>query len=183
MATHKPIAVLLVYPSDSAIPARAPGFYNDLFVNDLQSLNQYWMNVSDGAVDLAGTQVFGWRTHQMTELAFKNLDRYGKIKQAIDVFANAPDPAQRVDLSGFDSVAVVGAPADDVGSVDIASFDLQGVSKDLGTSIFNSDTDHRTIAHEMGHGCGCDHSFNDSPTPIDPKDDGRRELTATFTTL
>jgi hypothetical protein len=27
--------------------------------------------------------------------------------------------------------------------------------------------------HETGHALGLDHSFNDSPTPIDPGDDGR----------
>src|SRR5215472_12241261 len=149
MATHKPIAVLLVYPSDAPSSIRPnAAFYTDLFVNDPESLNAYWHDVSDGAIDLVGTQVFDWRSHGMTAAGIKNLDRLNKIKQAVDVFANASDPAQRVDLSGFDSVAVIGDPADDLGSSGIKSFDLQGTPHDMGTSIFEAVTDHRAIAHE-----------------------------------
>jgi hypothetical protein len=175
MPQHKPIAVLLVHPADTpASPARpATAFYEDLFTNDPQSLYHYWSDVSDGAADLLGTRVFGWRSHGMTRAAFQALPRLDKIKQAVDAFANASDPTQRVDLSTFDSVAVFGDPADELGSVGIVTFDLQGTPHDLGTSIFDIGADHRTIAHEVGHGFGFDHSFNDSPTPIDPANDAR----------
>src|SRR5436190_2366416 len=105
MATHKPIAVLLVYPTDMPPSPNRPdqGYYADLFLNDPESLNKFWNDVSDRAIDLEGTQVFGWRSHRMTRAAFKALDRRSKIKQAVDAFANATDPAQRVDLSGFTS--------------------------------------------------------------------------------
>lgn len=175
MATHKPIAVLLVHPSDvEASPQRpSPEFYRDLYINDPQSLDAFWRQVSDGAIDLEGTQVFGWRSHGLTRMGFQALSRGDKIKRAVDVFANAVDPKDRVDLTSFDSVSVFGDPSDELGSVGIASYDLQGTIHALGSSIFDIGTDHRTVAHELGHGFGFDHSFNSSPTPLDPANDSR----------
>lgn len=175
MPTHKPIAVLLVFPTDvQASPIRPqPAFFSDLFVNDPVSLHNYWTQVSDGAIDVKGTKVFPWRSHGLTRMGFQALSRADKIRRAVDVFANAENEKDRIVLSGFDSVAVFGDPADDLGSSGIFDFDLEGTTHTLGTSIFDIGTAHRTIAHELGHGFGFDHSFNDSPTPLDPANDGR----------
>ena len=171
---HKPIAILLVRSSDrSAPPEFSPNDYLDFFINDNESLNRYWSDVSDGAIDLEGTRVFGWRDHSMTTEAFLKLSRLQKIQTAVNAFANAPDRRQRVDLSAFDSVAVFADPAGELGSVGRVTFDLQGTPRVLGTSIFDPAVSHRELAHELGHGLGFDHSFNDSPVAIDPQNDGR----------
>jgi hypothetical protein len=174
VATHKPIAVLLVRSSDRSTP---PEFkisdYEDFFLNDGESINQYWSDVSDGAIDLVGTRVFDWRNHGKTTEEFLRLSRLQKIQTAVNAFANSADPHQRVDLSPFDSVAVFADPAGEYGSVGRLPFDLQGRTHVLGTSLFNPAVMHRDLAHELGHGLGFDHSFSDSPVPIDPQNDGR----------
>lgn len=175
MTVQKPIAVLLVFPSDSegAASRPDPSFFQDLFVNDPESLHHFWHDASDGAIGLQGTQVYGWRSHGMTRAAFQVLSRVDKIRKAVDVFANADQPADRVNLRGFDGVAVVGHPADELGSSGTLPFEAQGSTYTLGTSIWDLGTDHRTMAHELGHCFGFDHSFNDSPTAIDPTNDKR----------
>jgi hypothetical protein len=172
---NKRIAILLVFPTDvDASPNRPlPEFIADLFLSDPMSLDNYWRQVSDGSVDLSGTLVFGWRTHGMTRMQYQALERYDKIKRAVDVFANASNPNERVNLSHFDSVVVFGDPADELGSVGIVDFDLQGVIHSMGTAIFEIGTSHSVIAHELGHSFGFDHSFNDSPTALDPGNDSR----------
>ncbi|MGC3971129.1 MAG: hypothetical protein QM775_28465 [Pirellulales bacterium] len=175
MAISKKIAVLLVYASDG-IPAPNrpdPAFYTDLFLNDSESLNRYWIDASDGAVDLAGTQVFGWRSHGLKQANFVALDRLAKIKQAVAAFTTNADEQHRIDLSGFDSVAVFGDPANDLGSNGVKLFNLPTGDKWLGTSIFDIRPNHAGVCHEVGHGFGFDHSFDDSPTAIDPADDAR----------
>ncbi len=174
MATSKPIAVLLVHPSDGTPDPNRPGpdFYTDFFLNDAESLNRYWLDASDGVADLAGTRVFGWRSHGLKQADFAKLNRLAKIQQAVAAFTTA-DEADRIDLSGFDSVAVFGDPADDGGSSGIQSFALPTGSRNFGTSIYGIRPDHAGVCHEVGHGFGFDHAFDDSPTPHDPANDGR----------
>lgn len=85
MATHKPIAVLLVYPTDlAASPQRpTPEIFRDLYLNDPLSLHAFWRQVPDGAIDLWGAQVFGWRSHGLTRMQFQAQSRGEKIRRVV----------------------------------------------------------------------------------------------------
>ena len=95
------LAILLCKFSDSAEAEPNPAsFYEDLFINrGTGGLNDYWIAASLGAVNLDGSQVFGWKTFDITRADFlaANPGRWGKIKGAIDQFTD-------VDTSKFTAV-------------------------------------------------------------------------------
>ena len=172
---HKPMAVLLVYPTDTPESSNRPkvDFYRDLFVNSDISIHKYWKTMSDGNMDLEGTQVFNWRSHGMTRSQFMQLSRFEKIRRVVDVFANEGLENTRINLLNFDSVIIFGDPSDELGSVSRYNFNVNGVTHNMGTAIFNIGTDHRTICHEIGHVLNFDHSFDDNNVAIFPGNDSR----------
>ena len=67
----------------------APDFYKQLIVErGTGGLNDYWIAASQNAINLDGSQVFGWRTIQENKADFLNAHpaRWDKIQGAIGAF-------------------------------------------------------------------------------------------------
>jgi hypothetical protein len=140
------LAVLLCKFSDTARTEPNPvSFYKDLFVRrGTGGLNDYWDEASFGAINLDGSQVFGW-----TVLDTKRADylaahpgRWDKIRGAIEGF--------KLDSSKFTAVVAIF-------NVDVTDGGAAG-----GVLVGPGDANVTFLAHETGHLFGLEHSFDTS---------------------
>lgn len=164
MAIHKRISVLLVHASDtqniSALPTA--DFYRDMFLRDAMSLQAFWSEASDGAIDFSGTKVYDWRPHALTAANFNAIAaRETRLRTAIEAFTLAGDEALATEISSSDIiVAIIAEAQSDMGAV--------------GTSVLaDTSASHGFCAHELGHCLGLDHSFDAAPTSHSPGADNR----------
>ncbi len=146
------IAVLLCRFSDSAqIEPNPASFYEDLVLRrGTGGLNDYWIAASLGAINLDGSQIFGWQTLETTRADYlaAHPGRWDKIKGAIDAFG--------IEASQF---AVVIA----IFNVDVADGGAQG-----GVLAGPQDANVTFLAHETGHVFGLEHSFDTSDRILMP---------------
>lgn len=173
-----PFAVLLCYTKGTNKPQiKTKGYYEDLFVNDPQGLGAYWRDVSHSHINLNGTRVFDWRELPNKNSEWDVFPRDKKIRTAVELFAQAASPADKVDFRPYYGVVVVvdRGGGGEIGSVGNGQmhFQLDGVDLDLGVVICSEGNGLSHIAHEIGHAFGFDHSFDISPAAIDPANDNR----------
>ena len=142
------LAVLLCKFSDtSQIEPNPRSYYEDLFIKrGTGGLNDYWIAASLGAINLDGSQVFGWKTFDITRDAFvaANPGRWGKIQDAINRFT------EEVDTSKFDKV------------VALFNVDVNDGGADGGVLGQPENGNVTFLAHETGHVFGLAHSFDHS---------------------
>jgi hypothetical protein len=149
-----PWAIVLCQFNDRPAVPQPPDFYVDLYTrNGLGGLCDYWREVSGNALDLTGSQVFGWFTmaHASTEL--NNLhfpgDRWKLVQWGIDAAH-----ANGIDLTPFKQVLTV------------HNYGIDHGFAGNGVIIAQSDPalcEFGFISHEMGHGFGFPHSFSANP--------------------
>ena len=146
------LAVLLCKFSDSTGTEPNPAsFYEDLVLKrGTGGLNDYWIAASLGAINLDGSQVFGWQTLETTRADYLTAHpgRWDKIKGAIDAFG--------IDVSQF---AVVVA----IFNVDVTDGGAAG-----GVLVGPQDANVTFLAHETGHIFGLEHSFDTSTRVLIP---------------
>lgn len=144
-------SVILCTFSDSPAPTRTPDFFRNMFLNPgTGGMADYWAQVSNGGVNMAGSVVVGWYREGFT-LAQENARNRGqRYQDCIDAAHNASSGAYTVPAGNF--VAVVTSPGIDL-------FGMVGVG-----SFLPVDVDLGGMAHEVGHGLGFNHSFSDDPT-------------------
>jgi hypothetical protein len=146
------IAVLLCKFSDSAQTEPNPAsFYEDLVLKrGTGGLNDYWIAASLGAINLDGSQVFGWRTLETTRADYlaAHPGRWDKIKGAIDAFGLDTTPFAIV-------IAIFNVDPGDGGA---AGGVLAGPG---GANV-------TFLAHETGHVMGLEHSFDTSDRVLMP---------------
>lgn len=139
------LAVMLCKFNDTTdVEPASPQFYRDMFLGS-GGLSGYWHGASLGAIDLQGTEFFGWKAFPETRDAFvaAQPSRWGKILRAIEVFG--------VDIkkySGF--VAFFNVGVDD------------GGNQNAGVVAQPVDANLTFLAHEIGHVFGLQHSFDQS---------------------
>jgi hypothetical protein len=148
------LAILLCKFRDNERTEPNPvSFYEDLFIKrGTGGLNDYWEAASLGAINLDGSQVFGWKTLDVKRADFlaAHPGRWDKIKGAIDEFTD-------VDTSQFAAVvALFNVDVTDGGSAG-------GV---LGGPL---DANVTFLAHETGHLFGLEHSFDHSARVLVPE--------------
>jgi hypothetical protein len=132
-------------------------FFDPDFITSNDGMAGYWSDVSYGNISLTGTTVTGWYTLSVTlaeAQAFPD-----KRNQIIDACKAA---ANDIDFSKYYGViAIVNAQIDSGGA---------GIGRVLLDPLAWFPT---FAAHEMGHGYGLDHTFDDTGTVYDPGSDGR----------
>src|SRR5712664_1252110 len=149
-----PWAIILCRFSDIASEPQPPQYYRDLYtVNGGGGIADYWRTVTCNALDLTGSQVFGWfsMNHPSSDVGTLTFpgDRWKLVQWGIDAAH-----ANGVDLSPYRAVLVVQNFGVDHG------FAGNGVVIVHGTSGL---CEFGFICHEMGHGMGLPHSWSANP--------------------
>jgi len=141
------LAVFLCKFSDTANTEPHPAdFYKELFaLRGTGGLNDYWVAASLGAINLDGTEIFGWRTLNQNQADFLNArpGRWDKVKGAIDAFPE-------VDASQYAGVVAMF-------NVDVGDSGTQG-----GVLASPGAMSVTFLGHETGHVFGLEHSFDQS---------------------
>ncbi|MFL5305564.1 MAG: reprolysin-like metallopeptidase, partial [Polyangia bacterium] len=131
-------------------------FYQDLCVNrGSGGLNDYWIAASLGAINLDGSQVFGWKTLDTTNEDFQtaNPTHTEKIQAAIS--------AHDVDVKQFVGVIAIF-------DVNVGSGGGTGAHVPTGSVLAAQPRDVQLtwLAHETGHMFGLEHSFDHSARKV-----------------
>jgi hypothetical protein len=125
-------------------PAQPASYFRRLFLGrGHQTLNDYWSEISMGAIDLETTEIHGWRTLPVTTTDFvaANPMRGARIRNAAGYFTG-------VDLGQYAIVIVV------------SNGNIMDAGSDNGVLV-NLDIVNATfMAHEMAHCFGLPHSFD-----------------------
>lgn len=133
--------------------------FNSEFITADDGMAGYWRDVSYGDISLDGSVVSGWYTLPITLAQAQAFPGGTRRSQIIDACKAA---ATDVDFSKFYGViAVVNAKIDS---------GAQGIGRVLLDPLAWFVT---FAAHEMGHGYGLDHTFDDTGVVYDPNSDGR----------
>lgn len=140
------LAVLLCKFSDTADDEpHDKAYFEDLFVNrNTGGLNDYWNDVSFGAINLDGSEVFDWKTigQQRADYIAARPTRSDKIRGAIEAFG--------LNQAGY------------AGVVSIFNADVGDAGAQGGVLVGPGDVNVTFLAHETGHLFGLNHSFDQS---------------------
>lgn len=147
------LAVLLCQFSDNSnVEPQPADFYRELFAQrGTGGLNDYWIAASQGAINLDGTEVFGWRSLEENQVDFLKAKpgRWDKVKGAIDAFPE-------VDTSKY------------AGVVAMFNVDLgDGGTAGIGVLASPGSMSVTFLGHETGHVFGLQHSFDQSDRKTD----------------
>jgi len=149
-----PWAIVLCRFSDIVSEPQPPQYYSDLYTaNGAGGVADYWRAVTCNALDLTGSQVFGWfaMNHPSSDVGTLTFpgDRAKLVQWGIDAAR-----ANGVDLGPYRAVLVVQNFGVDHG------YAGNGVVIVHGTPNL---CEFGFICHEMGHGMGLPHSFSANP--------------------
>src|SRR5215469_2185111 len=158
MSAQTPWAILLCqWKDDNSTTAWNRSRYEDLFTASGAgkfNLVNYFDDVSHGAVDLSGSQVFGWFSLKQKQTDYKGSGKNQQGRADLLKWAKEAATSNGVNLSTFYSVVVVtNASVDLFGGPD-------GVVCGDGRDEINgmSKVSPSVVAQEMAHCHGLDHS-------------------------
>jgi hypothetical protein len=140
------LAILLCKFSDTSDDEpHDKAYFDDLFVRHTTGgLNDYWTDVSRGALDLDGSEVFDWKTlaENRADYLAARPSRWDKIRGGIEAFG-----LEQGDYAGF---------------VTIFNTDVGDAGAEGGVLAGPGDVNVTFLAHETGHLFGLSHSFDQS---------------------
>jgi hypothetical protein len=146
------LSVLLCKYKDEPAPAQNREFYENLLINaGTGGHADYWDDVSNGSITLAGSTVRGWYTLDQTVTqaqAYGGGGNPDRIKKHTDCVNKAR--SQGYTPPSDHTVVVITSPGIDTFGFNGGAF----LGEDAGVGI---------IAHEVGHGISLAHSFSDDP--------------------
>ncbi|SDQ81785.1 hypothetical protein [Pseudoxanthomonas sp. CF125] len=150
---------------DVADEPRPTSFFQEQYGTSVGQLGHYWSEVSQGKINLQGSQAYGWFTLPKTRSQYMNVNGSGQEQANLgllfDDCAALADPS--VDFAGVRGINMMfNAILDGSAWGGTSCGTLDGRSVCLGTTwnppwSFNN---LALFAHEMGHGYGLPHSDN-----------------------
>jgi len=146
MGSQKLAVLLCKFCDNDNVEPHPTDFYKKLFAQrGTGGLNDYWIAASLNAINLDGTNIFGWRTLKEKQSDFLNArpGRWDKIKGAIDAFPE-------IDTSKYAGVVAMF-------NVDVGDAGAQG-----GVLASPGAMSVTFLGHETGHVFGLEHSFDQS---------------------
>lgn len=168
MALSTPWAILLCKFKGNSAEPQPKSFFQQLFCSQgigMGGLVDYWQQISNGYVDLTGSQVFGWFELDHTFAEDKLLNRYDRIMKGIQATQGT------VSFHQFYGVVVILNAANiDMGSVGRVELDLGGGAKTYGLVVLDATPtvwSTSAAAHETGHGYGLNHSWSATPNDVE----------------
>jgi len=157
-------------PTFESMYAKDPEqFYSDFFTKAGEGkggLYDYWGQISDGNISLKGSKVFPWVNLNVTYNGDPKRDRGHQVQDCIDAtekyLAHKHLTGKQYDLSHYYGLFILqNRPGGEFGS--IQSVQINGKSYSKGVVFFEfGSLDLSHAAHEMGHGYGLDHAFDDA---------------------
>ena len=146
------LSVLLCKYKDEPAPAQSREFYEDLLINaGTGGHADYWEQVSNGSITLAGSTVRGWYTldQSVTQArAYGGGGSPNRINKHTDCVNKAR--SQGYTPPSDHIVVVITSPGIDTFGFKGGAFLGEGAGVGM-------------IAHEVGHGISLNHSFSDDP--------------------
>jgi hypothetical protein len=146
MGSQKLAVFLCKFCDNSNVEPHPDDFYKELVaLRGTGGLNDYWIAASQGAINLDGSDIFGWRTIQEKQADFLKArpGRWDKIKGAIDAFPEVNTAKYAGVIAMFNT---------DVGDAGTQG----GVLASPGAMSVTF------LGHETGHVFGLEHSFDQS---------------------
>jgi hypothetical protein len=171
VASKLPWAIILCRfkgsPPNPTLERPIEQFYREVFTSGTGGMIEYWRDVSLGAIDITGSQVFGWIE---VDVARANAGVGSKVTRGtlIDYAISAAQRDGLDPLSGFHSQIAIytqnwskdGAPPGaDWSHPQWGQFWIDGSADGRGKVCLTPPHNGNVSAHEMGHGFGMNHDL------------------------
>ena len=158
----KPWAIILCKFSDHPEEPQNPQFFRDFITRGQGGINDYFNDISNGQMNLDGSQVFGWFDMPYTLQDDKNRpgSRYARIMAAVDAVK------QTVDFRPFYGICVMlNAQVDSGGLPGPQTLSFRNETpRPYGLVVLDNLAWGNTwAAQEMAHGFSLDHSWSENP--------------------
>jgi hypothetical protein len=159
----QPLVTLLCKFADVDAEPLSVDYFRSLVIGSPDSLDAYWQEVSYGAVDLQGSEAFGWFTLNQPRSRYisprMELPRLNRLAQDC---ASAADPV--VDFSSFTGLNLVFNDCIERPRGGVVTLRLEDVRRRISTTWLCTGwgSSHRILAHEIAHSFGVPHSQSPS---------------------
>ena len=159
----QPFATILCKFSDVPGEPVRPAYFDQMMFQGPASLDRYWRDASSGAIDLAGSQAFGWFVLPRPRTSYQHLGQdVANLEDLARDCAGAADA--RVSFEPFTGVNLVFNDCINRPRGGEMALTLDGRRRRFRVTWLcpGSSISHQIVAHEMGHSFGLTHSSDSS---------------------